>query len=123
MKMEVGRVVCFVCCLFAVLTCLASLTSARYTPDWSSLDKRPLPRWYDEAKFGVFISWGLFSVPSFGSEWFWESWQGSKEKAVVDFMKKNYRLDFTYADFGPSFTAEFYDPNQWADILQAAGAQ
>ena len=48
----------------------------RYTPDWDSLDTRPLPAWYDEAKFGIFIHWGVFSVPSFGSEWFWLNWQG-----------------------------------------------
>lgn len=43
----------------------------RYEPTWGSLDARPLPAWFDEAKFGVFIHWGVFSVPSFGSEWFW----------------------------------------------------
>lgn len=43
----------------------------RYEPTWGSLDARPLPTWFDEAKFGVFIHWGVFSVPSFGSEWFW----------------------------------------------------
>ncbi len=48
----------------------------RYTPDWDSLDSRPLPSWYDDAKFGIFIHWGVFSVPSFGSEWFWINWQG-----------------------------------------------
>jgi alpha-L-fucosidase len=45
--------------------------SARYTPDWDSLDTRPLPQWYDNAKIGIFIHWGVFSVPSFHSEWFW----------------------------------------------------
>ena len=46
-----------------------------YQPTWDSLDKRPLPSWYDEAKFGIFIHWGVFSVPSFVSEWFWWYWQ------------------------------------------------
>ena len=40
----------------------------------------------------------------------------------VDFMNKNYRPGFTYQDFGPMFTAELYDPNQWADIFNASGA-
>lgn len=43
----------------------------RYEPTWASLDARPLPTWFDEAKFGIFIHWGVFAVPSFGSEWFW----------------------------------------------------
>lgn len=44
---------------------------AKYEPNWKSIDSRPLPEWYDQAKFGIFIHWGVFSVPSFGSEWFW----------------------------------------------------
>lgn len=50
----------------------------RYTPDWTSLDSRPLPSWYDEAKFGIFVHWGVFSVPAYGSEWFWWYWKGTK---------------------------------------------
>ena len=40
----------------------------RYTPDWPSLDSRPLPGWYDEAKLGVFMHWGPYSVPAIASE-------------------------------------------------------
>ncbi|KZS15372.1 Plasma alpha-L-fucosidase [Daphnia magna] len=97
--------------------------SYRYTPDWESLDSRPLPLWYDEAKFGIFIHWGVFSVPSFGSEWFWINWQGSKNPKYVEFMKKNYPPGFTYPEFGPMFTAEFFDPEQWAEILKSSGAK
>jgi hypothetical protein len=45
-------------------------TKEEYTPDWTSLDTRPLPAWYDESKVGIFIHWGVFSVPSYGSEWY-----------------------------------------------------
>jgi hypothetical protein len=55
----------------------------RYTPTWDSLDSRPLPQWYDEAKLGIFIHWGVFSVPSFGSEWFWNNWQGTSITSYV----------------------------------------
>ncbi|RXG56060.1 hypothetical protein Avbf_09937 [Armadillidium vulgare] len=48
----------------------------QYTPDWESLDSRPLPEWYDQAKIGIFLHWGIYSVPSFGSEWFWKYWRG-----------------------------------------------
>jgi hypothetical protein len=48
--------------------------------DWDELDKRPLPKWYDEAKIGIFLHWGVFSVPSFG-EWFWYNW-ASKSNLV-----------------------------------------
>lgn len=46
-----------------------------YTPDWKSLDSRTLPEWYDEAKVGIFIHWGVYSVPSYKNEWFWKFWE------------------------------------------------
>ncbi|CAH1794581.1 unnamed protein product, partial [Owenia fusiformis] len=94
-----------------------------YSPTWESLDSRPIPTWYDEAKFGIFINWGVYSVPSFGSEWFWWNWKGRHAQAYVDFMKANYPPGFEYADFAPMFTAEFYDPELWADMFNESGAR
>lgn len=95
-----------------------------YLPTWNSLDTRPLPAWYDDVKLGIFLHWGVFSVPSFGYEWFWWSWQGTKPKQeYVDFMKKNYPPGFTYPDFAPHFTAEFFDPTEWADLFNKSGAK
>lgn len=59
-----------VCFVVSILFC-GTDTAVRYEPNWKSIDSRPLPEWYDQAKFGIFIHWGVFSVPSFGSEWFW----------------------------------------------------
>ena len=99
----------------------------RYEPTWESLDSRPNPAWYDEAKIGIFMHWGVYSVPSFGSsnlaEWFWWCWQGSKNKDCIDFMKKNYRPGFSYADFAPMFKAEFFNPDEWADLIARSGAK
>lgn len=113
--------------LFFILLNVTSTIYAnynKYTPDWPSLDKRPLPTWYDDAKVGIFLHWGVFSVPSYKSEWFWWDWQGNNpSKDVVDFMSKNYPPNFTYADFGNEFTTEFFDPNEWANIFSASGAK
>lgn len=110
------------CILFFLLT--ISHCQPPYTPDWSSLDKRPIPLWYDDAKFGIFIHWGAYSVPSFGSEWFWWYWKGqSPNPRYVNFMKDNYKPNFAYADFGPMFTAEFFNSDQWADLLSRSGAK
>lgn len=49
----------------------------RYSPTWHDLDTRPLPDWYDRAKIGIFLHWGVYAVPSFGSEWFWSNLQGT----------------------------------------------
>ncbi|XP_036770592.2 tissue alpha-L-fucosidase isoform X1 [Manis pentadactyla] len=95
----------------------------RYTPDWPSLDSRPLPEWFDQAKFGIFIHWGVFSVPAWGSEWFWWNWKGMLQPQYQKFMDDNYPPNFTYADFGPQFTTRFFEPEAWADLFQRAGAK
>ncbi|KAM9777739.1 plasma alpha-L-fucosidase [Neosynchiropus ocellatus] len=107
-----------------LLLCLLwfGCSRARYEPNWDSIDSRPLPEWFDQAKFGIFIHWGVFSVPSFGSEWFWWYWQQQK-KPYVDFMQKNYPPDFKYQDFAPKFTAEFFDAGEWMDVFSASGAR
>lgn len=110
--------------LTVILTlCCVGLAVADYLPTWSSLDSRPLPPWYDEAKFGIFLHWGVYSVPSFGSEWFWYRWQGQKKKEYVDFMTENYPPGFEYPDFAPMFKAELFDPDEWAKIFYDSGAK
>ncbi|XP_051167885.1 alpha-L-fucosidase-like [Leptopilina boulardi] len=93
-----------------------------FQPQWESLDKRTLPSWYDDAKFGIFIHWGVYSVPSIGSEWFWKSW---KDGSIVlnKFMKQNYPPNFTYQDFARDFTAEFFDPVKWSQLFRDSGAK
>ena len=100
-----------------------SSAQAKYEANWKSLDSRPLPSWYDEAKFGIFMHWGVYSVPSFNSEWFWWHWKGQNDPKCVEFMKNNYRQGFSYADFAPMFRAEFFDPDLWADLLERSGAR
>ena len=105
-----------------VLT-LLTLVAGQYKPTWESLDSRPLPSWYDEAKFGIFMHWGVYSVPSFGTEWFWYKWKHDKNPSFVEFMKNNYPPNFEYADFAPMFHAEFFDPVAWAELLTKSGAR
>lgn len=108
-------------CLLTILLVYGGV-KCDYQPTWESLDSRPLPAWFDNSKIGIFLHWGVFSVPSFGSEWFWSYWH-SKSKDYVNFMNKNFKSGFAYQEFAPQFTAEFYDPQKWADIFQASGAK
>lgn len=62
-------------CCFASSYNTYEVNDKKYEPTWESLDSRPLPTWFDDAKIGIFIHWGVFSVPSFGSEWFWINWK------------------------------------------------
>ena len=98
-------------------------TSGEYEANWKSIDSRPLPSWYDEAKLGIFIHWGVFSVPSYSSEWFWWHWKGMKNPAIELFMFENYRPDFTYADFARDLTAEFFEADEWAKLFESSGAK
>ncbi|XP_066573357.1 tissue alpha-L-fucosidase isoform X2 [Amia ocellicauda] len=121
--MAVPQVQLWIGLLLAEAAVLPGGGQARFTPDWDSLDARPLPAWYDESKFGIFVHWGVFAVPGFGSEWFWWHWQGTHDRDYVDFMKRNYPPNFSYSHFAPQFRAQFFDPEQWADVFQASGAK
>ena len=91
---------------------------------WESLDSRPNPTWYDESKFGIFIHWGVFSVPAFGSEWFWWWWQGSNKKPEYEeFVRKTEHENFAYADYAHRFDASLYRPEEWANLFAQSGAQ
>ena len=97
-------------------------TTERYTESWSSLDSRPLPGWYDDAKFGIFVHWGVYSVPGMSSEWFWNHWK-EKWPDALEYMRKNYPPGFQYADFGTQFKAEFFNATKWAELVARSGAK
>jgi len=99
-----------------------------YAANWESLDRRPVPAWYLDAKFGVFIHWGVYSVPAWGkvgeyAEWYWNHVESTKPEDAVwrDFHAKNYGANFKYQDFAPRFTAELFDAKRWADVFARAG--
>ncbi|MFN7994587.1 MAG: alpha-L-fucosidase [Bryobacteraceae bacterium] len=95
-----------------------------FHPAWDSLETHATPDWYKDAKFGIFIHWGLYSVPAFGSEWYPREMymQGSKEfkHHVATFGPQ---MKFGYKDFIPMFKAEKFDPKAWADLFRNAGAK
>ena len=112
-----------------VLVFAASVWAAeKYEANWESLDKRPAPAWFSDAKFGIFIHWGVYSVPAWGpkgsySEWYWRRSHKSatelNDSEWAEFHKKTYGEDFSYFDFAPKFTCEMYDPDQWAVTWRA----
>jgi alpha-L-fucosidase len=95
-----------------------------FTTDWDTLAKYTEPEWYKDAKFGIFIHWGVYSVPAFGSEWYPRNMymEGSPENKhqVATYGPLT---SFGYKDFIPMFKAEKYDPQAWARLFAAAGAR
>ena len=140
--MQLRKFALFVCCLTAALS-PAAFPGARmqaqpYEPDWESLDARPTPEWYLDAKLGIFIHWGVYSAPAFAypdsySEWYWHSLDGERAnpnerqsrnaRATREFHERVYGKDFAYEDFAPLFKAELFDPDQWADVFRRSGAK
>lgn len=117
--------------------CFILFTKAQsYTPDWNSIDSRPVPQWFSNAKFGIFIHWGVYSVPAWGplpkdgangvyecyAEHYWSRLAG-KHPLFMQFHEKNYGADFTYQDFARDFTCEMYKPDEWAQLFKDAGAR
>lgn len=103
------------------------LYSEEWTADWDHLRSRPYPQWFKDAKLGIFIHWGVTSVPSYGSkesygEWFLRGLQVG-DPTRTSFQKRVYGEDFTYRDYAPLFKAELFDPAEWADIFKRAGAK
>ncbi|MFO7622637.1 MAG: alpha-L-fucosidase [Bacteroidales bacterium] len=123
--------------LFLLLPVL-SLTGQIYQPAWESLDKRPTPAWFEDSKFGIFIHWGVYSVPAWGptgdsigvydkyAEWYWNKLLNTNSRVnrhFTDFHMKTYGPNFKYQDFAPMFRAELFNPVHWAELFRESGAR
>src|ERR1700730_4165958 len=114
--------------------CLILLISVRslaqsYQPSWESLDRRPVPQWYREAKFGIFIHWGVYSVPGWSpkgqyAEWYQHSLQTNAfDGKVKAYHQKKYGEDFSYYQFANMFKASLFKPEEWAQLFEQSGAK
>lgn len=95
-----------------------------FRADWESLQNYKVPDWYMDAKFGIFIHWGVYSVPAFDNEWYPRLMytEGTEEYKhhIATYGKQD---KFGYKDFIPSFKAEKFDPAAWARLFKEAGAK
>jgi alpha-L-fucosidase len=96
-------------------------------PSWDELRARPFPQWFLDAKLGIFIHWGVYSVPSYSgkedyAEWFVRGLQLG-DTLRTRFMRENYGEAFEYRDFAPLFKARLFDPVEWASLFRRAGAR
>ena len=95
-----------------------------YRPDWESLRRYEAPDWYKDAKFGIFIHWGVYSVPAFGNEWYPRNmYQEGSDEYKHHLATYGPPSTFGYKDFIPRFKAEHFDPVQWAELFKASGAR
>lgn len=96
----------------------------KYEETWSSLKRHRDPEWLDDAKLGIYFHWGIWSVPAFGNEWY-SYHMYRKTSKEYRFHQKTYGdpSKFGYKDLIPKFTAEKWDPNEWAALFKKAGAK
>lgn len=124
-------------CVFLFTLLLINTSYAQdYEANWESIDSRPIPEWFTDAKFGIFIHWGLYAVPAWGptdasvydkyAEWYWNKLTNTDSKVnknFVEFHNRVYGEDVKYQDFVKGFTCEMFQPEDWAKIIKEAGAK
>ncbi|MCD7962170.1 MAG: alpha-L-fucosidase [Rikenellaceae bacterium] len=99
----------------------ADIPPGPYTDSWESIRVNyETPQWFIDGKFGIFIHWGVYSVPAAGSEWYPRHMYGGLLKHHIENWGDP--KDFGYKDFIPLFTAEKFDPAEWAALFKEAGA-
>jgi alpha-L-fucosidase len=95
-----------------------------FKPEWESLSKFEAPAWYRDGKFGIFIHWGAYSVPAFGSEWYPRNMYKADQPEFQHHIETyGSQKDFGYKDLIAQFKAEKFDPHAWAELFKAAGAR
>lgn len=122
-----------------LLVTIGLLQAQTYQPTWESIDSRPTPTWFTDAKFGIFIHWGVYSVPAYApvipgklayAEWYWNAMTAGQQpnanpiqSGTWEYHKKQYGADYEYKNFAPQFRAQLFDPDHWADIFARSGAK
>ncbi len=120
----------FLLCIVFASYC--TVAAQPFAPNWRSLNTRKMPAWFQNDKFGIFIHWGVYAVPSYApvipnsgdsySEWYWYRLK-QQQKDFKAFHDKNYGADFLYPQFEKQFRAEMFNPAQWADVFKKSGAR
>ena len=110
----------------------AHLSAGTYTADWESLDRRPTPQWWRDAKFGVFIHWGVYAVPAYAPTdeasvdmCYSEHYHHRMLQKIPAFLEFNrtFNGDRPYVDYVAEFKAEHFDAKKWAALFRKAGAR
>src|SRR4051795_62025 len=89
-----------------LLVLIGGAAALAYDPNWDSLKRHPVPEWLQDAKFGIYAHWGVYSVPAFGNEWYAKRMYDPKDaKDTYEHHRKTFGTQdkFGYKDFVPMF--------------------
>ncbi|MAI20223.1 MAG: alpha-L-fucosidase [Kiritimatiellaceae bacterium] len=123
--------------IIALLPVLAATAEKKYEPEWDSLVNYEAPEWYEDAKLGFWIHWGVYSVPAFmgdhAGEWYgrWmycKKGQSTRHDQALATHRHHIETygdpgEFGYKDFIPMFKAENFNADEWADLCVEGGAR
>jgi len=108
----------------ALATVDATDAQGPYQPAWESLQHFQVPEWYQDAKFGIFIHWGVYSVPAFRNEWYPRNMYMAAEPEFQHHVATyGPQSKFGYKDFIALFRAERFNAAEWAELFRKAGAK
>ncbi|MEP6950000.1 MAG: alpha-L-fucosidase [Ginsengibacter sp.] len=113
---------------FAMLCCnidvSVSAQQPRFQATWESLQSYKIPDWFRDAKFGIFIHWGIYSVPAYQNEWYPRNMYLKDSKEYKHHLEKyGPQSKFGYKDFIPMFKAEKFNADTWINLFKKAGAK
>lgn len=99
--------------------------TAVFQPDSASIaENYKIPDWFRDAKFGIFIHWGVYSVPAFSNEWYPREMYIKDSKVYQHHIEKyGNHTEFGYKDFIPMFKAEKFNAAEWVSLFKNAGAK
>ncbi|MEP7251138.1 MAG: alpha-L-fucosidase [Ginsengibacter sp.] len=114
--------------LLVIILCFISLPAFAQQPkfqaSWQSLEKYEIPAWFRDAKFGIFIHWGVYSVPAFNNEWYPREMYLKDSKVYKHHIETYGTQDkFGYKDFIPMFKAEKFNAEKWVELFKKSGAK
>ena len=100
------------------------IAAGRHKDNWQSLSEHKTPEWYHRGKLGIFIHWGIYSVPAFGNEWYSRNMYDPAHREF-EHHRSTYgeHKDFGYKDFIPLFRGEKFSADHWVDLFRQAGAK
>jgi alpha-L-fucosidase len=126
------RKLVFVTALVTLCFAAGGVAADKYEPTWESITTHENPEWFRDAKFGIYFHWGPYSVPAFENEWY--SRRMYRDETLKRFGReinfyRHHREHwgpqdtFGYKDLAKLFTAEKFDPEDWAELFLQAGAR
>ncbi len=100
------------------------IAAGPFRATWPSLTTHKTPEWYRRAKLGIFIHWGIYSVPAFGNEWYSRNMYNPTVREFAHHQKTyGHQKDFGYKDFIPMFKGEQFNAQAWVSLFKQAGAR